>query len=85
MPDSLENICISLDNASKVDHHAYDMYSTFASDIGLKPGYFPKHLDTILGNRQLFVFDTYIYQGEEIVGAQYQQYLGCISIVVYND
>jgi len=78
----LENICIDRDNATEQEVHKW---YTYASDIGLKPGNFPKYLDTILGNRQLFVFQDYVWQDEELVGVKYLQAYGCIDLTVYND
>jgi hypothetical protein len=78
----LENIPVDRGNATE---HEVHKWRCFASDIGLKPGNFPKYLDTLLGNRQLFVFQNYIWYDEELVGVKYTQANGCIDLVVFND
>jgi hypothetical protein len=57
-------------------------YSCEASEIGLRPGVFPKVLKTTLGNGQPFDREPGITRGDFV---RYLQRYGCISLTVFND
>lgn len=56
-------------------------FTADASELGLKPGEWPRTLQTSLGNKQLFVLDKVDKQGSHL----YKQAGGCISLLVFND
>jgi hypothetical protein len=72
-----------------VTHSGLDMYCVEASDLGLKPGEWPNELPTTMGNKQPFVKDGPMYSGTdddpELVGVNYHQLGGCITLKVWND
>jgi hypothetical protein len=56
------------------------VFSTDASELGWAPGYFPKSVETDLGNhRNLILIDL------DENRARYAQDAGCIEVKVYND
>jgi hypothetical protein len=55
-------------------------FSCFASDLGWRPGEWPRKVDTDLGNGQ-----SLLILGMTGDGAIYRQALGCITVHVLND
>ena len=72
-------ITINEDNASENKPFSW---STFASDLGLRPGQFPEMLETELGNGRPFVRCSVSPDGSVVM---YRQDLGCCNLHVYND
>lgn len=68
-----------------------DVCSVEASDLGLRPGEWPKELPTTMGNKQPFVRGNPMLSGPdddpdaELTGVNYHQRGGCISLKVWND
>ena len=63
--------------------HAYDAHRFIvdASDLGLPPGFFPRTIDTDMGNGQRFV----LVGADRAGGRLYEQQWGCITLTVAND
>lgn len=59
-------------------HH----FVTFATDIGLKPGEWPRNLPTDIGNGQDFLVASV---GENGQWVNYIQMNGCVRLRVFND
>lgn len=53
-----------------------------ASDLGLRPGEWPRSFDTDAGNGQPFLFSAFHKDGS---GATYRQANGCILLRIIND
>jgi hypothetical protein len=56
-----------------------------ASTVGLKPGEWPHFLETSLGNGQAFRLVARRGPAGEPYAMKYEQDLGCISLVLWND
>lgn len=57
-------------------------FSAFALDLGMRPGYWPIHIDTTLGNKLALVRTSSL--GED-GGFLYVQTAGCVSVKIFND
>lgn len=55
-------------------------FSAEASELGLRPGEWPRRLETTLGNGQPFIL-----MSKKMSGCLYLQANGCISLRVFND
>ena len=55
-------------------------FATEASTLGWKPGYWPKSIETDMGNKM--PFNLVNFDGEV---ARYVQTCGCITLSVFND
>ncbi len=73
---------ITRDNALEFKVHEWICE---ASDIGIRPGQWPKRIPTTLGNKLQFVFREFEMYHGEIAAALYAQDLGCITLKVHND
>jgi hypothetical protein len=60
------------------------MYVTEASTINLKPGQWPKLIETTLGNGLPFVFQNFEGEGDSRY-AEYRQDFGVMYLQVFND
>jgi 3-hydroxyisobutyrate dehydrogenase-like beta-hydroxyacid dehydrogenase len=60
-------------------------FVTFASDLGLKPGDFPRFLQTSIGNKQHFEAKTKKITDGDLEHVRYTQIFGMIDLIVLND
>lgn len=60
-------------------------FVTEASTLGLKPGEWPKRLNTDLGNRLPFILKSVSAPAGELLYVTYVQAMGCIELKVFND
>jgi len=67
-------------NRKSVEETSVHVFGADASELGWKPGQWPKDLETNLGNG-LDLFCTKLNSA----GAQYEQVGGCIKVIVWND
>lgn len=73
---------VTHDEATEFEVHKF---SAFASDLGLRPGDWPRSLETTLGNRQSFVAQRTEVRDGDLLWVDYFQALGCIWLRVFND
>ena len=74
---------ISMENTLLVGHNRHECD---ASDLGLRPGNFPPRLKTILGSGSMFVAKKVECDGGgDILWVRYEQVVGPLTLVVYND
>lgn len=72
--------------ADQVTEYETHKFSTFASDIDLRPGHWPERLHTTLGNGQNLLRVRKKVDAEgDLQYVVYQQSLGCIELRIYND
>ncbi len=56
-----------------------------ASTLGLKPGEWPRMLQTRMGNGQPFCRRANNIPVNDLVSVQYSQAFGCLSLTILND
>lgn len=66
------------------EHEAHK-FSLDASDLGLRPGEWPRVVDTTIGNRQPFLAQARETRDGDLLWVDYRQNLGCVTLRVYND
>jgi hypothetical protein len=62
-------------------HH----FAVEASDIGLKPGEWPRTIETSLGNGVIFVAQRREARDGDLLWVDYLQGNGCTWLRIYND
>lgn len=67
--------------------HEYEphKFSVEASDIGLRPGEWPRTMDTTLGNGIMLLAQRREVRDGDLLWVDYWQGAGCIQLRVYND
>jgi hypothetical protein len=67
--------------------HEYEVhkFSVEASDIGLKPGEWPRTIETTIGNRMVFIAMRKEIRDGDLLWVDYLQGNGCVSLRIYND
>lgn len=73
---------ITSDMVTPVEVHRFVVE---ASSIGLRPGQWPAHLETDMGNGQPLVRARVELDDGEVQSVTYQQAMGCIALLVLND
>lgn len=72
--------------ADQVTEYETHKFSTFASDLDLRPGCWPATLHTTLGNGQNLLRTRKKLDAEgDLQYVVYVQQLGCIELRIYND
>jgi hypothetical protein len=70
-------------NRSQVTEFEVGKFWVDASELGWKPGQFPKVVQTDLGNGMDLIFER--WSDVDFRVAQYSQVAGCIAVRVFND
>jgi hypothetical protein len=67
--------------------HEYEAhhFSCEASDLGWKPGEWPRTIDTNLGNGMVFIAQRREVRDGDLLWVDYLQGNGCIWLRIYND
>lgn len=60
-------------------------FSVEASDIGIRPGEWPKTIPTRLGNGVAFIVQRSEVRDGDLLWVDYRQGNGCLTLRVYND
>ena len=74
----------TITSADVAEYEAHK-FSAEASELGLKPGEWPEHLPTTLGNTLDFKRHVPTMHFGEVAAVMYHQIGGCISLKVFND
>jgi hypothetical protein len=78
---------ITYENRDLLDVHEYETHkwSAEASTLGLKPGEWPRTIETTLGNGMVFIAQRQEVRDGDLLWVDYFQGNGCISLRIYND
>jgi hypothetical protein len=60
-------------------------FSAEASSLGLRPGEWPRTINTTLGNGVMFVAQRQEIRDGDLLWVDYFQGNGCITLRIYND
>jgi hypothetical protein len=78
---------ITYENKDRLDVHEYEVHkwSAEASTLGLKPGEWPRTIETELGNGMVFIAMRREVRDGDLLWVDYLQGNGCIWLRIYND
>ena len=60
-------------------------FSAWSSDLGIRPGEFPRVLETTLGNGLSLLATSKKVRDGDLLWVTYRQLAGCVALRVYND
>lgn len=77
---------VTADERSPTAADGQGRYITCASDIGLRPGQWPKEIDTMLGTTMpLLRGEPYVEWTGSLVYVDYEQIASGLTVRIYND
>lgn len=56
-----------------------------ASTVGLRPGTWPREIQTDLGNKQPLLLARVDESQDGVEGVRYKQQFGCVEVLIIND
>ena len=68
-----------------IEEYEVHKFSVEASDIGLRPGEWPRMLQTTMGNLQPLLAQRREVRDGDLLWVDYFQGNGCVQLRIYND